>query len=441
VTDSTASSEGWPRLLVAWYGVAVLTLAYTVSFIDRTILGLLIEPIKADLGLTDTQISLLHGLAFAVFYTVMGIPLSWIADHGSRRRLIAAGIAFWSVMTAACGLAQSYWQLFAARVGVGVGEAALTPAAYSLIADSVPPRHLGRALGVFSSGVYLGAGLAYLLGGAAVDWLGRLPPVVLPGVGELEPWQATFVLVGLPPVVLAALAATMHEPARKLKARPASGGSRADFGAFWRSTRAPLLAHIGGFTCLVLVFNAMNGWAPTLLIRIHGLSAGEAGMGLGAIIVVCGGGGIVAGGALMDRWRARGLADAPMRVGILSALGVAPFAAAAPLMPRADLVLAALAPFMFFSSLAFGAAAAGLQMIAPNRVRGRVSAVYLFVNNLIGIGLGSVGIALLTDYVFEDEMALGSSMAIGTGLPALIGAALLFGGLRPFREAVKRMSV
>jgi MFS family permease len=177
----------------AWGALGVLMLAYTVSFVDRTILSLLIPPIQQDLNISDTQISLLAGFAFAVFYTVMGIPLGRLADRTNRRNLIALGIGFWCLMTAACGLARDYWQLFAARVGVGVGEAALSPAAYSMISDLFPRDQLGRAIAVYSLGLPIGSGLALLIGGVAIALVADLPPVTVPGIGTLAAWQLTFV--------------------------------------------------------------------------------------------------------------------------------------------------------------------------------------------------------------------------------------------------------
>ena len=183
------ADAGYPEPRWAWYGVGVLMVAYTFSFIDRYVIALLIEPIKQDFDLTDTQIGLLSGLAFAIFYTTLGIPIGRLADRYNRRRIISVGIFVWSLMTGLCGLAQSFWQLFAARVGVGVGEAALSPAAFSLIADSFPVERIGRALSVYSVGVYFGSGLAFIIGGAVIQLVTRAPDVVLPLVGIVRPCE------------------------------------------------------------------------------------------------------------------------------------------------------------------------------------------------------------------------------------------------------------
>ena len=199
--------------LSSWYGLAILFIAYTVSFVDRTILSLLVEPIKADLYLSDTQISLLHGLAFAIFYTFLGIPIARLADQRSRKLIITTGICVWSIMTAACGLAGRFSTLFLARVGVGVGEAALSPAAYSMISDMFPKNKLGLALSLYSSGVYVGAGLAFIIGGLAVEAALQLRMPELPLIGIVDGWQVIFFIVGLPGLLVALLMLTVKEPA------------------------------------------------------------------------------------------------------------------------------------------------------------------------------------------------------------------------------------
>ncbi|MFK7915999.1 MAG: MFS transporter, partial [Pseudomonadales bacterium] len=181
-----------------WYVIFVLLLAQTFSFLDRMIMGLLVGPIRATFEISDTQYSLLAGLAFSLFYAIMGLPLARIADNGNRRNLIAAGIAVWSAMTAICGLARSFWGLFLGRVGVGVGEATLGPAAYSMISDYFPRSQLGRALSVYTMGVTIGSGLAYMGGGAVVNYVSAMGQISLPLLGDVHGWQLTFFIVGLP---------------------------------------------------------------------------------------------------------------------------------------------------------------------------------------------------------------------------------------------------
>jgi MFS family permease len=221
--EEKSPDSGYPSAGYAWYVVVVLTIAYTVSFIDRQIMALMVEPIRRDLEISDTQMSLLLGLAFAVFYTLLGIPIARLADRYSRRGIIAAGIAVWCFMTAACGLSRNYAQLFLARVGVGVGEAALSPSALSMMSDYFPKETRGRAVAFYTMGISMGVGLAMILGGQVIALVSQAPPVTLPVVGQLFAWQTVFVVVGLPGILVAALMLTVREPPRK--GRMTGGGA------------------------------------------------------------------------------------------------------------------------------------------------------------------------------------------------------------------------
>jgi len=437
VAEARASGEAPPEPpVLAWYAVGVLTVAYTLSYIDRTILSLLVGPIRSDLNISDTQFSLLHGLAFACFYTVMGIPIGWLADRGTRRNIVAAGIAAWSLATAACGLARGFWQLFLARVMVGVGEAALSPAAYSMIADLFPRERVGRALGVYSSGVFIGIGASFLIGGAAIAWVSASP---LFAAVPYEPWQITFFLVGLPGVLVALLALSIREPRRReLRPLALQGRRRSvrDALAWFAANRATYLTHFAGFATLTLVFNAMMTWAPEFFIRIHGMERPAAGFWLGCIVLVFGGLGITAGGLLSDWLSERGYLDAPLRAGLIGGLALVPFACTAPLIPDPRLSLILFCPLLFFASFPFSPAAAALQLLTPNHMRAQFSALYLFVVNLTGIGFGGTATALVTDYLFHDDQRLHHSMAlVGGGGAALACVVLWFAG-RSYERSV-----
>jgi MFS family permease len=428
----TARSEGEGY---AWYATFVLMLAYTLSYVDRQILSLLVEPIKQDFGVTDTQIGLLQGAAFAIFYTLAGIPMGRWADRGDRRKIIAWGIAFWSVATALCGLTKNYWQLFVARIGVGVGEAALGPAAYSMLADYFPPERRGRALGFYSMGVYLGIGLAMIIGAQVVTALADDPPIVVPGIGELGAWHLTFLIVGLPGVLLALWAWTLREPPRRGAGAAAPPVPIRDALAFLRAHRATFTAHFAGFSLLTLLFNAVVFWMAPYLMRVHGLTAGEFGVTLGLILAIGGAIGIFAGGAFADALRRRGAQDAELWSGIVGALLLWPFGVYAAQAPSSDAALVAFAGFMVFASFPFAAAAAALQNVTPNRLRGQVSAVYLFVVNLAGIGLGSFLTGFVNDHVFGDPARVGDSMAWIVGIAAPLAALVLLAGRRPYRAS------
>ena len=399
------NNNGYPSSARAWVTVAILMVAYVLSFVDRQILNLLVEPIRRDLAINDTQMSLLMGLSFALFYTVCGIPLGRVADTRSRRGLIAVGILFWSAATAACGMAKMYWQFLLCRIGVGVGEAALSPAAYSLIADSFPAERRATAISVYSMGVYLGSGLAFLVGGLVIQFASEQGDVTLPVLGEVRPWQLIFLILGVAGVLFTLLMLAVKEPAR----RGAGAGVAvplSEVGRYIRANRRTVLLHNFGFAGLAFAGYGSAAWVPTFYIRTYGWDAGQVGIVYGSIVAVFGCLGIVFGGRLADWMAKRGRSDANMRVGLYAALGALPMVVLFPLMDTAFWASVLMAPTVFCLSMPFGVAPAAIQEIMPNSMRGQASAIYLFVITLIGLGVGPTAVALVTDFVFADDAAL-----------------------------------
>ncbi|MBL8554846.1 MAG: MFS transporter [Phenylobacterium sp.] len=426
-----ASSDGY-----AWYVVGVLLTAYTLSFIDRMILSLLVGPIRADLGISDVQMSLLMGFAFAIFYSVLGLPLGWLADRGSRRGLMAAGVAAWSLMTAACALARSYTGLFAARIGVGVGEAALSPAAYSLLGDYFPREKLGRAMAVYSIGVPLGSGIALAAGALVVRFVTEGPPVLVPWLGELSPWRLTFVWVGLPGLAVAALIAlTVREPRRRTTGGGQAG--RDELLAFLGTHRAALSAHFAGMSLVALVMYGAMAWIPQFLHRTYGMPVPEAGLWFGAATAGCGACGLLLGGWLADTLYRRGFKDAHLRVIRLNAVVLAPLFVGMALAPSAGIALALMVAGMLFGTIHGGVAGAALQLVTPDRLRARVVALYFLAANLVGLGLGPTAIALATERVFGSDDALRYGLALVTAAALPVSALVLTLGLKPFARAVE----
>ncbi len=432
------NNQGYPSSLSAWTTVIILMIAYVLSFIDRQILNLLVEPIRRDLVISDTQMSLLMGLSFALFYTICGIPLGRLADTRSRRGLIAIGVLFWSAATAACGMAKLYWQFLICRIGVGVGEAALSPAAYSLIADSFPPERRATAISVYSMGVYLGSGIAFLLGGLVIQFASAQGDVVLPVLGEVRPWQLIFLILGAAGVLFTMVMLAVREPAR----RGVGAGVAvplAEVGRYIRSNRRTVLYHNFGFAGLAFAGYGSAAWIPTFFIRTYGWDAGQVGVIYGSIVAVFGCLGIVFGGRLADWLAKHGRSDANMRVGLYAAIGALPFVLAFPLMGDAFWASVLMAPTVFCLSMPFGVAPAAIQEIMPNAMRGQASALYLFVITLIGLGIGPTAVALVTDFVFADDNALRYSLLIVTALAVLSSIILLSRGLAPYRDSVERL--
>lgn len=435
---STESAENdWPRPAIAWYMVIVLMLAYILSFIDRVVLGLLVGPIRADLGISDTQMSLLYGFVFAVFYTGLGVPIAWAIDRYNRRNIIAAGVAIWSAMTALCGVARGFVELALARIGVAVGEAVLSPATYSMAGDSFPERRLGRALSVFVIGLPLGVGLALIIGGAVIQFVSSSPEYTLPLIGTIRAWQLTFLIVGLPGVLLALWIMTLPEPRRRAPVAGAvSAPTRASVGdtvtfmiARWR----PYTALILGFSVLGMVINVFQIWGVQYFVRQLQLPLAEAGFRVGVAIAVCGTLGVLVGGWLTDRWRSAGKLDAAMRVGLTASIGLIPFAALCTVLGDVTLSTLFLMPIGFFTAFAFGAGATAVVILTPPSMRAQVSAIYLLFVNLIGIGLAPYLTAAITQYGFGNDLAVGKSCAIVAGGAAVLASALFAWGVPHFR--------
>jgi len=422
-----------------WYVIAVLLLAQTFSFLDRMIMGLLVGPIRQSFEISDTQYSLLAGLAFALFYATMGLPLARIADAGNRRNLIVAGIAVWSAMTALCGMARGFWGLFWARVGVGVGEATLGPAAYSMITDYFPQRTLARALSVYMLGVTFGSGLAYMLGGVVVGYVEQMDRLQIPVIGELEGWQLTFFIVGLPGLLVALLMGlTVREPARRgLTAATAGAVPLPEAVRYVWDRRRAYGSHILGLSLFIMVVYALNLWGPSYFIRTFGYSTPAAGWTFGLVMLVAGSAGLLIAGVVADAWMQRGAQDAYIRTILLSMVALVPCAAALAFVTTPTSGIIAIGLAVFFSAFQGGIAAGALQLMTPNRLRGQVVALYLLVASLLGLGLGPTVVAVITDYVFQDDAAIGKSIALAAAVLAPLGALILWSGLPAIRRQLK----
>ena len=419
-----------------WLVVAILMVAYVFSFVDRQILNLLVGPIRRDLGISDTQMSLLMGFSFAIFYTILGIPLGRLADSSNRRGLITAGLVVWSLMTALCGVARSYWQLFLFRIGVGVGEATLSPAAYSMIADYFPPERRATAISVYAMGIYLGSGIAFLLGGLVIQFAVAQGAVTLPLVGDVRPWQLVFLVLGGSGVVFSLAFLLVREPPRSGVGAGCSVPFRAVVAHLWRNRRT-VLCHNLGFAMIAFCAYGTAAWVPSFFIRTFGWKAGEVGIIYGLIVMVFGCLGILFGGWLTDRWLRQGKPDAALRVGIWAS-SIAIVGNVYLLANTGTLAAILIVPSVFALSMPFGAAPAAIQEIVPNQMRGQASAVYLFIVNLIGLGVGPTAVALVTDYGFANDLALKWSLLIVGGLASLAAIALLSAGLKPYRETLQR---
>jgi MFS family permease len=430
-------ADSAPSCRAAWYAAVVLMLCYALSYVDRQILGLLVPQIKADLGISDTLMGLLQGFSFALFYAAMGLPLGRIADFTNRRNLIAICIAFWSLFTAACAAARSYATLFLARMGVGIGEAALNPASFSILSDYFPRERLGAALSVYYIGQLIGSSLALGVGGTVVQIVSQKPDVALPLLGSIASWRLTFLILGLPGLLFPLLLMTIREPARRDVLRTSSGKERlslretvAEVRKRWQSVAGISLGFVFHGACNY----GFSAWVPTYFLRAHGWSIGETGRALGILVISFGCLGLYLGGHWSERWQRRGHVDAPLRVAIPCAIGILLFLVPAMLMPTAAWSLALIGPGLFFLAMPMGTVGAALTVIFPNQVRAQVSALYLFILNLGGLTLGPLLPGLFTDYVFRDPNMLGPAIAITMAIGGACILTIYSATLRPYRE-------
>ena len=392
--------------------IVILVLFIFLAYIDRQIIYLLVDPIKADLGLSDTQIGLLSGMAFALFYGFCTIPLGALADRGNRRLITFIAVSFWGAASAACGLAAAFVPLLLARVAVGLGEAGYLPAAYSLVADAVPPRRLGVATAMLQAAGSLGNGFALIGGGLLVGLLVRQGGLTVPLFGTLEPWQAAFILTGLPGPLLAWLIYTVPDPGRA-DADPAA--AQPTTAALLKLLRERGRFYAGcflGIGFMTMSSISVNVWGPAYVGRAFGWGPGIAGPLIGGIQLAAVMASVFVTGWAVDAFYRRGRADIHLRWAAISAFLAAPFGVIAFTTREPGWFIACYILFFLISSGQTSAIGAVLQIATPGRYRGRVYGLYLLCITLFGAGLGPLLTGYLTDRLFGDERDLGLALAI-----------------------------
>jgi len=412
--------------------MGVLTAGWFTAYLDRFIISILIEPMRADLGLSDTQLSLVQGFAFALFFVFAGLPIGRLTDRANRRNILIFGITCWSLATVACGLAQDFWHLFFARMAVGIGEACLAPASFSLVADMIAPKRRGLAMGALVGGTSIGNAGSIILGGFLLQHFSAKGQVVLPFMGEVEGWQLVFFIVGAPGLLVGGLMMLIREPARRERAKTASA---AEFFPFLRRNRLAIGLTIATFGCSMIANNGVAAWAPAILMRIYGMPPETVGLSLGAFLLTCGTFGPPIAGAVSD-WLDR-------RVPRLGRLGV-------PLLVY-PLMLAVHIVWWFvddpiYAVVAYGLSAPllgnlingstypALNQMAPNELRGQLVTFYLLVATLAGIGLAPTGVALITEHVFHDPMKLREAVILVAAPSALLGIVCSLLALKPYKR-------
>jgi MFS family permease len=427
----------YPNAAYAWYVVAVLFAATLLSQLDRQLPALLVRPLKQEFAISDTAFSLLQGYGFAIFYTLAGLPLGRFVDRGNRRNLIVVGLLFWSAATGLFAFAQTYSYLLIARVGVGIGEAVLAPAAYSMIADYIEPSRRGRALAVYYVSLAIGSGASLLLGG----WLLAAIPshgLHVGGLGELSSWRAAFLAASVPGVPLAlVLLLSVREPTRREATDAPTASTKPSVGDFVRylgQHAATFLRVLTYPALLSIVGYGALAWAPALFDRRFAIKPSTSGIMVGILVAAAGGIGTLVSGFLSDYWTSRSVSAARLRVAFVGVLLLPAPAVLWPLAHSPQVAYALLFLTIFALSISQSAAPALIQAIVPNRMRGQAIASYLLLAGLLGIGLGPTLVALMTDFVFKDNGALHYSMAVTAGPAALLALWLIGSGLKYYES-------
>ena len=445
---ATDQSSQYPSSKQAWTTLVILSFTYIFSMLDRQILVLLIDPIKTDLQISDTEVGLLTGLAFAIVYTTACVPLGRLADLWVRKYVIIAGVCIWSVLTLLCGFARNFPQLFFARMGVGFGEAALTPTAYAIIGDLFPPNKLARGMSVFAVSGLAGGGLSLLFGGMVIGVVQQIDVLTLPIVGEIRSWQLVLLAVGGLSLLMVLPLSWMPEPKRhsvkqvvpKSKNQSTSGSNNLSFlgvlNYLWDHK-----TFYGVFLAAVTISNTAGygvaTWIPSYFIRVHEWEPTTTGITVGALYIVPAIIGGLSSGWLADFFYGKGYRAAPLFIMLTALLIIAPMIALFIYAPNMGLKMPALVTFYLVETMYSVLFPTVILMATPHVIRAQVSALNLLVVNLVGIGFGPVIIALITDYVFQDEMAVGHSIAVVGVLAYSIGAGILFFAIKPFKQRVK----
>lgn len=412
-----------PRTTSSHFVLALLLTGSTLSYVDRQIISLVVQPIKAAFKLSDTEIGLLQGLAFSLCYAIAGLPLALAVDRSNRVRLASACVAVWSVATSACGVMSSYAGLLAARATTAVSEAGFSPAALSILSDIVPPQRIARASAIYLLGPALGVGLALLLGGWALEQLQVTNGLHIFDL-HFAPWQSLFICIGAPGLLVAVLIrAVVREPIRTDAAIAARGSLErpSSLIAALHTTGDFLVPYVIGTTLIMLVQFAQAAWVPTFFVRQWGLEPHSAGQTLGPIFIICAIAGAIATGVLAKGSHGQHTLERVVTIVLFGAAVLGPAAILLPLVPSYPVALVLYGALAFSFSAVASLATAPMLLVMPSAVRGQSVAAGGFLLAVVGGGGGPLLVGLVTDHVLQDEAELGTSIAIVCGMSVALG--------------------
>lgn len=432
----------FPTTRIGWTAVVILCLLYILSMLDRNVMTLLVDQIRADLKITDFQLSLLYGAAFSLFYALGALPIGWAIDELPRRRVIFFCVTLWSAATMSCGFAVNFATMFVSRALVGAGEAVLTPGANSVMADLFPPSRLSLPLSVYFAGAKLGQSLSFLIGSALTLLVAPAAMYSIAGFG-LRGWQLIFAIVGLPGFLLAFMIFVIPEPERRHRRVDGVKG-HTGYGAYLRYVgrhkRLFGASHFGNLFYLAITTGVIS-WSPAFFQRVHGLSVTASGVLLGTALLLGPLIGSPVHGWLVDRQFRRGVADAQIRHMIVTGLIALPIGVGAYFVASPLLAAVMIAAFMCLIAGYSGLPAAAVLLFTPGPLRGKAISVLFMINSIAGISAGPTLVAFVTEFVFKDPARVGSAIALMIAIFIPIASASFGLALRPLRNTITEMGM
>jgi MFS family permease len=448
-TENTAK---YPKPAYAWYVTVLMMFFYMLSFMDRQIIAVMIEPIKADLSLSDVQISLLGGISFVLFYSTAGVFVGRLADSVNRPKLIAIGVFIWSLTTAVSGLVGKFWQLLILRMGVGLGESALLPSTLSLLSGYFPPHRLATPTSVFLLGAPIGIGLSFAIGGllysVAVDVTSAPGWQDVIFIGGSAAWKMVLLFLGVVGMLMTLLLSTVREPRNQNKVAAeknigstvtlAKAATSAEVKEYAKGNWKAIGALYLGMALISLAAYSQAFWDITFLTRTYGWDASTGSFWYGMVQLFAGLSGMLFGGIVADKLTKRGVSGASIVMVIIGAGLAAPFSFMYPLMGSASSALLLMVLAIFGSNMCFACAASALQRMFPATMLGLAAGIYFFISNAVGIGIGPTLVAALTDYTFEDPNMIRYSLSFVGGISRAIAFVLFFVGLKYYRDLMTR---
>jgi len=433
--------RSYPDKKYGYSAVGILTLAQVFAFIDRQIPAMLVEPIKQDFNLTDSQIALLGGAAFSIFYAVMALPIGYAVDRYKRTRVLGIGIFLWSLMTALAGLANSFGRLFGARIGVAVGEAVMAPTSVSLVSDYFPENKQGKPMGIITSGVYIGIGITLLGGGFLIDYLTELGGLHIPFIGYLKPWQATFMIVGVPGLFVAIGAFLLTEP-KRFDEKIGQGHTIERQNVFLHISehKKTLLPMFGGLIFMALIFYSFTFWAPTMMIRTYNISLSEAGFFLGVITIISSITGTIFAGSVVDYLRNRNYRDAPVRAAMFAVLLAFPPIVLLSFVNSEIAAWICIFIYLFFISSFAPLGLLAVSGVSRGNVKGQLAAIHAFLMMAFGLSLGPQLTAFFTDFIFIDTNKINLAISATGALVLPISALFFKASLGKYEESSRKLN-